>query len=498
MKVVFVVLVVVGLAAGGAAYYTTRVAADPPAGFRTVSVERGDLCATISATGTVEPEELVNVGAQVAGKINSFGPDPRGQEDPRRKNEYDPRFKDKTIDYTSPVHEGTVLAVIDDSLYRAQRDQAAASLKRAEADLGQARAKCEQARQEWDRAQKLQAIESRPDDPAKSALGRPIKAISQSDFDLAKANYEVAKANVEVGRATIDQARAALQTAETNLAYTVIKSPVEGVIITRRVNVGQTVVASLNAPSLFLIAKDLSKMEVWASVNEAYIGRIHRDMPVRFTVDTYPGEEFRGRVSQIRLNAATTQNVVTYTVVVATDNSDGRLLPYLTANLDFEVEYRNDVLKVPNAALRWKPRPLQIAPDVRDAVLAESSAQGDGRGSQRPAGPAASVKPAPAASGTKPPPAAATPSPTAGRPATPAKGREDRGRLWVADGGHVRPIDVRVGITDGTVTEVSSAELKEGMEVVIGEGRKDDGGDAGDTTNPFAPKLFRGKSASKS
>ena len=170
------------------------------------------------------------------------------------------------------------------------------------------------------------------------------------------ANYKAAEANVAVGEATIQQNEAALEMAKTNLGYSTIKSPVDGVIIDRRVNIGQTVVASLNAPSLFLIAKDLRRMQVWASVNEADIGRIHPSMPVRFTVDAYPGEVFRGKVVQVRLNATMTQNVVTYTVVVTTDNSDGKLLPYLTANVNFELEQRDNVLLVPNAALRWKPR----------------------------------------------------------------------------------------------------------------------------------------------
>ena len=144
----------------------------------------------------------------------------------------------------------------------------------------------------------------------------PIVAISESDYDLAVANDKVAKANLGVGKAVVEQNRAGLTQAQTDLDYTMIKSPVEGVIVDRRVNIGQTVVAALNAPSLFLIAKDLSRMQVWASVNEADIGRIRKGMPVRFTVDAYPGETFEGKVTQIRLNAQMTQNVVTYTVVV--------------------------------------------------------------------------------------------------------------------------------------------------------------------------------------
>src|SRR5205823_6028616 len=154
-----------------------------------------------------------------------------------------------------------------------------------------------------------------------------------------------------------------------NLGYCTIRSPVKGVIVDRRVNVGQTVVASLNAPSLFLIAKDLKRMQIWASVNEADIGQIHPGQAVSYTVDAYPGEVFTGQVSHVRLNATMNQNVVTYTVVVTTDNSKGRLLPYLTTNLQFRVSERTNVLMVPNTALHWQPQLDQVAPAAREDFL---------------------------------------------------------------------------------------------------------------------------------
>jgi len=316
---------------------------DHTALFRTEEVTRGDLIATISATGTVEPEEVIDVGAQVAGQIVAFGKD---------------KF-DKTIDYGSVVEEGTVLAWIDDSLYasdvaqaKAQLAQAKAGVLRSEADLGQLQARLQQAERDWYRAKKL----------------GPSDALSQSDFDAALSACEVAKANVEVGKAAIVQARdavaeaeAALRRVQRNLDYCTIKSPVKGVIIDRRVNIGQTVVASLNAPSLFLLAKDLKRMQVWIAVNEADIGNIKPGQRVTFTVDAHPDETFQGEVGKVRLNATMTQNVVTYTVEVITDNSSGKLLPYLTANAKFILGERNNVLLVPNAALRWTPLPGQIA-----------------------------------------------------------------------------------------------------------------------------------------
>ena len=314
--------------------------------YRTTPVKKGDLLATISATGTVEPEEVVDVGAQVAGQINSFGKDKNG----------------KTIDYGSVVEEGTILAQIDDSLYaadvamaNAQLQQARAGVLRTEADLGQLKSRLNQAKRDWDRAQKL----------------GPSEALAQSSYDAYKSAYEIAQANVAVGEAAIVQSRdavaqaqATLQRGQRNLSYCTIKSPVKGVIIDRRVNIGQTVVSSLNAPSLFLIAKDLKRMQVWVSVNEADVGNIHPGQPVSFTVDAYPGQIFRGEVGKIRLNATMTQNVVTYTVEVITDNSSGKLLPYLTANAQFELSQHNNVLLVPNAALRWSPLPEQV--DVED------------------------------------------------------------------------------------------------------------------------------------
>ncbi len=378
MKLALGVIAVIILVAGGAAYYSVYIAAEAPANFLTVTITRGDLLSTINATGTVEPEEIVDVGAQVVGKIKDFGID---HSDPEKK---------KRIDYGSAIHEGTELAYIDDAVYRAQVDQAQAAYLRSKADLEQMKAKLMQTEQDRKRAEALRSIKDIP------GTDRPIKGIADSDYDLAVANNEVAKANVEVGKATIVQNKAALDMAITNLGYTVIKSPVEGVIVDRRVNIGQTVAGgSLNTPSMFLIAKDLSKMQVWSSVNEADIGKIRsrKEMPVLFTVDAYPGEIFQGKVVQIRLNAVSTQNVVTYTVVVAFDNSDFKLIPYLTANLQFQVEEHKDVLLVPNAAVRWKPRPEQVVPELREKMASALAGRPADRAPQNAAGTASGPRP---------------------------------------------------------------------------------------------------------
>ncbi len=439
IKLLVIGLIVVAILVLGAFWYLKRNHA-PQVLFRTVLVERGDLVATISATGTVEPEEVIDVGAQVAGRIVAFGKDRSG----------------KTVDYGSMVEQGTVLAQIDDSLYaaeaaqvKAQLEQAKAGILRAQADLGQLEAKLFQAERDWKRAQKL----------------GPSEALSESDYDASVSGYQVAKANLAVGKAALVQAKdavtqiqATLRRAQQNLDYCTIKSPVRGVIIDRRVNIGQTVVASLNAPSLFLIAKDLKRMQVWVAVNEADTGSVRPGQAVTFTVDAHPGQVFQGEVGKIRLNASMTQNVVTYTVEVITDNSSGKLLPYLTANVKFILSRRNNVLRVPNAVLRWAPQPEQIAPDSR------------GRQGMTPAGGAG----------------APSPGHLSQQEYTP-------GVVWIPSGVFVRPVSVRIGLTDGTMTEIQSEELKEGSQVVIGEQRKENPGKesqgSSSPPSPFTPQL---------
>src|SRR6476620_8692812 len=338
---------------------------NPRSSFRVAAVKRGDLMATITATGTIEPVEVVDVGAQVAGQILSFGKDKEG----------------KTIDYGSTIEEGTVLAQIDDSVYaadvalaRAQLEQDKAGEVSAAANLEQTKAKSVQADADWQRAQKL----------------GPSGAIAPQATDSFKAAYDIAKANVNVAEAALTQSKATsvkseatLNKAQRNLDFCTIKSPVKGVIIDRRVNIGQTVVSSLNTPSLFLIAKDLTRMQIWVAVNEADVGRIVPGAPVTFTCDAFPGRQFEGVVGKVRLNATMTQNVVMYTVEVNTENPDKILLPYLTANVRFVARQESNVLLVPNAALRWSPSSAaQIAPDARSQKRDHSSAGGSGGDSQ--------------------------------------------------------------------------------------------------------------------
>lgn len=303
MKRLFVVLVVLVLAIGGGvrcapSAENARSVGRPASGAQTAPGKR------ITALGTVEPEEVVDVFAQAAGRIVSLGADPGGG--------------GKPIDYGSSVEAGTVLARIDSELLAARVEQKRACCARAEAELAQAKIKLERAEAERQHAQ-----ERKKDKP-----------VPDSAFDPAGFSSKAAKASVAVAEAALAENKAALKQAEIELGYTTIKSPIKGVVIDRRVNVGQ-MAAPANAPGLFMVAK-VEKLQVWASVNEADITQIHQGQRVRVTVDALPGKVFEGKVKQIRLNATMTQNVVTYTVVVDISSPTEKLLPYLTAHLEFE------------------------------------------------------------------------------------------------------------------------------------------------------------------
>ncbi|MGO8990441.1 MAG: efflux RND transporter periplasmic adaptor subunit [bacterium] len=436
-----VILVVIGLAViGSAGMWWLRSKRSNEPTFHTVPVKRGDLVAKISATGTLEPEAAVDIGAQVAGVIIAFGKDKGGKE----------------IQWGSVVEKGMILAKIDDSLYAAavetakgQLEQAIANKVSADANVLQMKAKLVDAEQDWGRAQKL----------------GPSDALAQSAYDQYQANYEVAKANlaaaeaaVEQTKAAVAQAKASLDTAQINLGYCTIKSPVNGVVVDRQVNIGQTVVSSLSTPNLFIIATNLKHIQAWVSVNEADIGSIFIGQAVTFAVDAHPGRVFQGQVGQVRLNATMLQNVVTYTVRVDTNNDDGKLLPYLTTNAQFTIGRRQGVLLVPNAALHWSPKPNQIASEAGQTARAPavSSIRDSGGGSGAVGAP------------------------------------KVHGTIWVEQGEFVRPVHVSVGLTDGTSTEVEGKDLTEGMRVVVGEATREVAGGPGADRSPFTPQIGRG------
>lgn len=332
-------IAVVGILGGGAWWWTARKGEAADSAYRTATIERGDIRVAISATGTLSAISTVTVGSQISGQVT-----------------------DVLVDYNSEVKKGEVLARIDPSTYEAQIEQGNAQIANAQASLKQAQATLANAELDYTR---------------KADLGRQ-KLVAQSDVDLARAARDQARAQVNAAQASIRQQTASTQTTRVNLDRTVIRSPVDGVVLTRTIEPGQTVAASLQAPELFTIAEDLSKMKIELAVDEADIGQVKVGQAVSFTVDAFADRQFRGQVQQVRLSATTTSNVVTYPVVVSVDNSDGTLLPGLTVNAEIEVSKRDDILKVSNAALRYKP--------TGEAANATASAQAPQGGQNRSGG----------------------------------------------------------------------------------------------------------------
>jgi HlyD family secretion protein len=497
LKRLVFLLIVAGLIGAGVWWFYGRDT-QGPVQYRTAAVSKGDLVATIAATGTVEPEEVTDVGAQVTGQIMYFGKDKAGKE----------------IDYGSQVEKDMVLAKLDDVVYqatlteaKAQLEQAKASVTRAKADLKAAEAKLYGAKRDWERAERI----------------GPSDALAQSTYDNYKSAYEQAEANVgvanaaiAVAEATVKQQQSAVERAERNLKFTVITSPETGTVIDRRVNIGQTVTSNLSVASLFLIARDLRKMQVWVAVNEADIGQIHEGQAVSFTVDAFPGETFHGVVGKVRLNAQMTQNVVTYTVEVNTDNPNNRLLPYLTANVQFEAARRGNVLMVPNAALRWAPsgerEPAEggAGPGSGGRGGARAGGGGGGRGMGGGEGGGGGGGGRATADSGNAEGGGGRGTGGGGGANGGGGGRRGQGRnggpssrpsgaprqwrpakVWVKDGEGVKSIDVRAGLTDGLNTEVTGEGVQEGMEVVVGEIQPGAEGETG-SKNPFLPQFRRG------
>jgi len=413
MKRFFFWMIVVGIVVGAsAAGYSRFHGAKQGAAelYRTMKVRRGEIRCVVNSSGTVSPVRSVQVGAFVSGPIKTV-----------------------YVDFNDEVKEGQALAEVDKLIPEAQRDQAEASLACADANLLQANAKFDQAKQDWDRAEGL----------------LPKKAISNSDYDSAKAAFETAKANVALCEATIKQNKAALTLAKSNLKYADIKSPVNGVITDRKVDSGQTVASQFQTPVLFVVAYDLDKrVYVQAAVDEADIGMIReakvRNEPVSFTVDAYPKDTFQGKTIQIRLTPTTVQNVVTYTVIVEAPNLERKLLPGMTANLTFQIERHAGMLKVPNAALRFFPKANQVRPcDVpildgaspdnkenRDADSADDATKDDD-------------------------------------PAAKDRNRKER-YVWIVDGDLLAAVKITTGLSDKHSTEVVSGDLSPEQAVVTG------------------------------
>lgn len=384
MKKIVVVVVLIGaLAAGGFYLYNNK---GNGVQFRTEKVTRGDLRASVTATGTVSAVTTVLVGTQVSGTI-----------------------KEIFVDFNSPVKKGQLLAQIDPALPQARVAQARANLLSAEANVEKAVVALKDTRRTLARNRDL--------------FGRNF--IARSDLDTAETNEQSAAAQLNAAKAQVEQNRAALQQEETNLQYTRILSPVDGVVISRNVDIGQTVAASFQTPTLFSIAQDLTRMQIDTNVDEADIGRVMVGQVVRFTVDAYPDTTFPGKVSEIRNAPTTVQNVVTYDVVVKVANPERKLKPGMTANVSIITAVEQGVIKVPNAALRFKWT-LDKAPD-------------QGRGGTSAKGPESAGE---------------------------TSGQKKQG-VWILEGQKPRRIPIAVGISDGNYTAVASGELKEGDAAIV-------------------------------
>lgn len=399
---------------GGTAWFYRRAEAHEAPTFRTAVVQRGNLQSNVSATGTLSADTTVQVGTQVSGQVAAI-----------------------YVDFNAHVHKGQLLARIDPTL----QEQA---VQDAQAGLDKARAQLQQASSEYQREKQLY----------------DAKVITASEFSTAQATDLAAQAEAK-------SADIALERAQKNLGYTYITAPIDGVVVERNVDVGQTVAASLSAPQLFLIANDLGQMQILASVDESDIGQIQIGQPVSFTVQSYPDETFTGTVKQVRLQSKTQDNVVNYTVVVDVQNTRGKLLPGMTATVQFQTGAAKDVLIVPNAALRFRPTPDMLAaagltPDQRIAGRDSSTAHaGAARWS------------AGGANGAR-----------TGQSAG-AGVRADRAMLWVLKDGKPTPVRVQTGLTDGQNTAVQGTGLTAGMQVITST---TGGAIKTATTNPLQPQ----------
>jgi HlyD family secretion protein len=389
--VMIISVLAIGLTIGGYVFFNGERKA--PVRYRSAAVERGPVISLVTATGTINPVVSVQVGTQVSGMIKSLH-----------------------ADFNSVVKAGDIVAMIDPEPFKARRDQSASNLEMSKANVARTRTDLAQRKRELDRVKSLVAQEF----------------VSQNDVDIATTNFQAAEAQMNVAGAQVKQAEAALNAAELDLKYTVIRSPVNGIVVARNVEVGQTIAASFATPNLFLIALDLTKMQVDTNVSESDIGGIAEGKETTFTVDAYPGHQFSGTIRQVRLAPINVQNVVTYNVVVSVDNQDLRLKPGMTANVSIVVAQRDAVLKVPNAALRFTPP--NAGPSDRTAGGKPAKA----KGSEQAAG---------AGKGTM------MPSRT----------------IWkLGPTGELDPLHVQTGISDGLATEIVSEELSEGALVVVG------------------------------
>jgi HlyD family secretion protein len=418
-------LVVLG---GGGYYLRKRRAGSQAPKYETTVVDRGSIVAKVTATGTLSALVTVQVGTQVSGRVEKI-----------------------MVDFNSTVKKGQVIAKIDPLLFQASLEQARANYAAGEGNIIKLQAKADDAKLQYDRAKAL----------------FEHKAIAQQDLDTARANSRAADGDLVAAQGNLQQAKASLHQAQVNLDYTTIVSPTTGTVISRSVDVGQTVAASLAAPTLFLIAEDLTKMQVDTSVSEADIGKLKAGMAAQFTVDAYPTKVFHGTIRQLRNAPQTVQNVVTYDAVIDVSNPNLELRPGMTANVTFVYDQRDGALRVANAALRFQPPPEltsgaagggrrnHASPGADGGARPEGEAGGRRGGGDRAADMSGGIRPGGRV--------------RRGGPAS------DQRTLWTLRDGAISPVGVRIGITDGIFTEIDARNIHEGDQIVTDvEGVGDD------------------------
>jgi HlyD family secretion protein len=421
-KLLFTVLALFLVGGAGFAYWHIgNSTKESP--YLTVMVSRGNVRQVVSSTGTLQAVVTVIVGSQVSGTIATL-----------------------SADFNTKVAKGQVVAQLDQSKFAARVEETRANLAAAQANLAKSKVAVEDAFRTMARAQEL----------------RKRELVPQSELDAAQTAYDAARSQLNVTQAQVGQAQAAVNQASIDLGYTVIRSPVDGMVISRNVDVGQTVAASLQAPTLFTIANDLTKMEVHTNVDEADIGNIWEGQDVSFTVDAHPNRRFRGKVHQVRNAATIVQNVVTYNAVVRIDNKELLLKPGMTANVQFLVSEKEDVLTIPNIALRF--RPPEEKNEAQDLLRQEQSRTAPritARRTSRPGGGGA------------------------GGGGAARKVRE--AKVYVVKDAKAQAVDVQLGITDGSRTEVIAGALNENEPVIIGMSSSLGGQSQTGVVNPFQP-----------
>ena len=407
---------------GVRAFYAGRDSGVPKVA--TALVTRGAVADVVAATGTLQAVTTVQVGTQVSGTVSWLG-----------------------ADFNTIVHKGQVIAKLDPSLFQAQVEQARANQTKAAADLDNAQVKVADAQHQYERAKELAAKQ----------------LVAQSDLDAAKLAADLAEATVRSIRAQVAQAQAAVSQAQLNLDHTVISAPIDGIVIGRSVDAGQTVAASLSSPTVFSIAADLTEMQINASIDESDIGRIRPAQRVTFQVDAYPNERFTGTVAQIRLQPSVVQNVTTYAVMINVPNRALKLKPGMTANVNIEIAARENVVRVPNAALRFRPTAemftalgLTAPPEGGQVRLSAKTTAGHPNTA--------------AALGT---PAVRKLDPTVKEKATtidalfgPLTDIETEGRVWTYENNRLTAVPVRLGISDGKTTELIKGDVQPDAAVV--------------------------------